>query len=38
VLSEILGHTHVGITQRVYLHLYGREEAEQAFREAMMTS
>jgi integrase len=35
VLSAILGHANVGITQGVYIHLYGREEAEQQYREAM---
>jgi hypothetical protein len=30
-----MGHANVGITQSIYTHLYGREEAEQAFREAM---
>ena len=35
VLSEVMGHTHVGVTQRVYLHLYGRAQAEDAFRAAM---
>ena len=35
VLSAILGHANVGITQTVYVHLYGREEAEAQYREAM---
>jgi integrase len=35
VLSEVMGHSHVGVTQRVYVHLYGRQAAEDAFREAM---
>jgi len=35
VLSEVMGHTNVGVTQRVYVHLYGRATAEEAFREAM---
>jgi hypothetical protein len=34
-LSAVMGHTNVGITQSIYLHLYGREEAEARFREAM---
>jgi hypothetical protein len=34
-LSAFMGHANVGITQSIYTHLYGREEAEQAFREAM---
>jgi integrase len=35
VLSEVLGHADTSITQRVYTHLYGREQAEEAFRAAM---
>jgi integrase len=35
VLSEVMGHTNIGVTQRVYVHLYGRQEAEEAFRAAM---
>jgi integrase len=35
VLSEVMGHSHVGVTQRVYVHLYGRQAAEDAFRAAM---
>jgi integrase len=35
VLSEVMGHSDVGVTQRVYVHLYGREEAEERFRQAM---
>ncbi len=35
VLSEILGHTNVGVTQRVYIHLFDRQAAEDAFRTAM---
>jgi integrase len=35
VLSEILGHSHLGVTQKVYLHLYDRQAAEEAFRKAM---
>src|SRR5204863_7695582 len=38
VLSEVMGHSHVGLTQRVYMHLYGREQAEEAFRVAMSGS
>lgn len=34
-LSEVMGHSNIGVTQRVYVHLYGREQAEDAFREAM---
>jgi integrase len=35
VLSEVMGHSHVGVTQKVYMHLFGREQAEDAFRAAM---
>jgi integrase len=35
VLSEVMGHSDVGVTQKVYMHLYGREQAEDAFRKAM---
>ena len=35
MLSEVMGHSHVGVTQKVYIHLYGREEAEDAYRKAM---
>lgn len=35
VLSEVMGHSHVGVTQKVYMHLFGREKAEDAFRAAM---
>jgi integrase len=35
VLSEVMGHADVGITQKRYMHLYGREKAEEAFRAAM---
>lgn len=35
VLSEIMGHSDVGVTQRVYVHLYDRAKAEDAFRAAM---
>jgi integrase len=34
-LSEIMGHSDIGVTQRIYVHLYGREEAEDAFRKTM---
>jgi len=34
-LSEVLGHADVGVTQRVYTHLYDREASEEAFRAAM---
>lgn len=30
-----MGHTNVAVTAKVYVHLYGRQEAEDAFREAM---
>jgi integrase len=35
VVSEVMGHSDVGVTQRVYVHLYGREQAEERFRQAM---
>lgn len=35
VLSEVMGHSNIGVTQRVYVHLYGREQAEDQFRTAM---
>jgi integrase len=35
VLSEVMGHAHVGITQNIYMHLYGRDQAEKGFRKAM---
>jgi integrase len=35
VLSEIMGHTNVAVTAKVYVHPYGRQKAEDAFREAM---
>ena len=38
VLSEVMGHANVGITDRVYRHLYDRQSAEDAFRSAMSGS
>ena len=35
VLSEVMGHRDVGVTQGVYMHLYNRDAAEDAFRAAM---
>jgi integrase len=35
VLSEIMGHTNIAVTAKVYVHLYGRPAAEEAFRAAM---
>lgn len=35
VLSQVMGHSNVGVTQRVYIHLYGREQVEDDFRRAM---
>jgi integrase len=35
VLSAALGHGDTSITQKVYLHLFNRERAEDAFRRAM---
>jgi integrase len=34
-LSEVMGHSHVGVTQWVYRHLFNREAQEDSFREAM---
>jgi integrase len=34
-LSEILGHSNIAVTLSVYVHLYERERAEDAFRLAM---
>jgi integrase len=34
-LSEVMGHSDLGVTQRVYVHLCGREEAEEQYRQAM---
>jgi hypothetical protein len=33
--SKVMGHSDIGVTQRVYVHLYGREQAEEQFRQAM---
>jgi integrase len=35
VLSNVMGHSNIGVTQQVYMHLYNRKEAEDAFRTAM---
>lgn len=35
VLSAVMGHRDVGVTQGVYMHLYNRDAAEDAFRTAM---
>lgn len=35
VLSAVMGHRDVGVTQRVYMHLYNRDAAEDAFRQVM---
>lgn len=35
VLSTVMGHRDVGVTQGVYTHLYNRDAAEDAFRTAM---
>ena len=37
-LSEVMGHSDIGVTQRVYVHLCGREEAEEQYRQAMSGS
>ena len=34
-LSMVMGHSSVDITAQVYVHLYGREQAEERFRQAM---
>jgi Phage integrase family len=34
-LSMVMGHSSVAITADVYVHLYGREQAEERFRQAM---
>jgi integrase len=34
-LSMVMGHSAPAITARVYVHLYGREQAEERFRAAM---
>jgi integrase len=35
VLSDVMGHARVGVTDRVYKHLYDRQSAEANFRRAM---
>jgi integrase len=35
VLSDVTGHAHVGVTDKVYKHLFDRQSAENAFRNAM---
>jgi hypothetical protein len=37
-LSNVMGHANVGVTQSVYVHLYGREDAEDAFRSAAVAN
>jgi integrase len=34
-LSMVMGHSSLAITAKVYVHLYGREQAEERFRQAM---
>jgi integrase len=34
-LGRVMGHSSTGVTERVYVHLYGREKAEERFRRAM---
>jgi integrase len=34
-LSMVMGHASTRTTERVYVHLYGREQAEERFRQAM---
>jgi len=31
----VMGHSSTAVTEKVYVHLYGREPAEQRFRDAM---
>jgi integrase len=38
VLSEVMGHSNIGVTQQVYVHLYDRAKAEASFRTAMAGS
>jgi integrase len=33
--SDVMGHSDVGVTMKVYLHLFERDESEDAFRAAM---
>jgi integrase len=35
-LSMVMGHSSPAVTARIYVHLYGREKAEERFRTAMM--
>lgn len=34
-LSMVIGHSSIDVTAKVYVHLYGREQAEERFRQAM---
>ena len=34
-LSMVMGHSSTAVTAKVYVHLYGREQAEEWFRQAM---
>lgn len=34
-LSEVIGHSNIGSPRKVYVHLHGREQAEDAFPAAM---
>jgi len=34
LLSDVMGYAHVGVTDRVYEHLYDRQSAENNFRAA----
>jgi integrase len=34
-LSMVMGHSSPAVTARIYVHLYGREKAEERFRTAM---
>jgi integrase len=35
VLSAVMGHSTVAVTQKIYLHLYNRDAVEDAYRKAM---
>jgi site-specific recombinase XerD len=38
VLSEVMGHSNIGVTQQVYVHLYDRGKVEASFRQAMASA
>ena len=35
LLSDVMGQAHLGVTDRVYKHLYNRQSAEDSFRKAL---